>query len=109
MGASAWAVPVGVLAAIVIVSFGFIWWWFPRAWTKGVNDDMRNVEEGGAGTLDTEERRAARAANRERARAIVQRALEAEQARNRGEVVEISVLDVDEQGKPIKPKGYSAI
>jgi len=108
MGAASWAVPVGILAAIVVVAFAFIWWWFPRAWQSGVNADFRDVEEAGTSGLDHDERVAARLANRERARGIVQRALEAEQARNRGEVVEISALEYDEYGKPKKPAGFAA-
>jgi len=109
MGASAWAIPVGILAAIVVIGFAFVWWWFPRAWQKGVNDDFRAVEEAGTSGLDMDERQAARQANRDRARAIVQRALDAEQARNRGEVVEFSALEKDEHGNVVKPAGFAAI
>lgn len=108
MGAASWAIPVGILCAIVVVALAFVWWWFPRAWQKGINDDARAIAEAGEG--DSDERAAIRLANREKARAIVQRALDAEQARKRGEVVEIGgALEYDEHGKPIKPAGYSAV
>ncbi|OQO11035.1 hypothetical protein B0A48_05290 [Cryoendolithus antarcticus] len=44
MGASSWAVPVGVLAGIVVVGFVFTWFWFPHAWQRGVNSDTREVD-----------------------------------------------------------------
>ncbi|GAB7344335.1 hypothetical protein MBLNU457_2200t1 [Dothideomycetes sp. NU457] len=108
MGVASWAIPVGILAAIVVVAFAFVWWWFPRAWQSGVNAEARMVEEAGAG-LDSDERAAVRLANRERNRTIVQRALDAEQARKRGEVVEFGVLEYDKDGKPLKPASYAAI
>ena len=108
MGAATWAVPVGVLAAICGAMFFFVLWWFPRTWQKGVNAEARAIE--GADTeLDDEERKVARAANWARSRAIVERALAAEQARKRGEVVEVAPPAYDEHGVPIKPAGYSAV
>ena len=45
MGTASWALPVGILSAIVVVSFGFVWWWFPRAYRRGVKADMDRVDE----------------------------------------------------------------
>lgn len=71
MGAASWAVPVGILAAIVVIAFAFVWWWFPRAWNRGNKKETDLVQE-----LSTPEREALRVKNREiierytRARAI---------------------------------------
>lgn len=43
--AKAWAIPVGVLGAICVAMFVFIWWWFPRHYRKGVTADMDRVDE----------------------------------------------------------------
>jgi len=40
-----WAVPVGVLSAICVAMFVFIWWWFPRHYQKGVRADMAMYDE----------------------------------------------------------------
>ncbi|KAK5123912.1 hypothetical protein LTR85_002109 [Meristemomyces frigidus] len=45
MGATSWAIPVGVLAALCSAMFIFIWWWFPRHYRKGVQADMDRVDE----------------------------------------------------------------
>ncbi|KAK4631009.1 hypothetical protein CLAFUW4_03312 [Fulvia fulva] len=45
MGAAAWATPVGVLAGLAVAMFVFIWWWFPRHYRKGIQDDMDRVDE----------------------------------------------------------------
>jgi len=39
------ALPVGILAAICILMFIFIWWWFPRHWKKGVKADQDEWDE----------------------------------------------------------------
>jgi len=40
-----WAVPVGVLSAICVAMFVFIWWWFPRHYQAGVRADMAMYDE----------------------------------------------------------------
>lgn len=45
MGAASWAIPVGVLAALSVVMFIFIWWWFPRHYRKGVKADQDQWDE----------------------------------------------------------------
>lgn len=77
MGAASWAVPVGVLGAIVAVGLIFLWFWFPRAWQHGVNSDTAEVA-----VRSPEEREAQRLRNR----AIIDRFAKA-RARERGEVV----------------------
>lgn len=84
MGTSTWAVPVGVLTTIVVVSLIFVWIWFPRAWVYGTRADARDVEQAGV-EEDGDARAAARAANRERARMIIARGKAAAEARSRGE------------------------
>ncbi len=53
--APVWAIPVGVLAGICVVAFIFVWWWFPRAFSRGNRQERELVTEDG---LDREERRA---------------------------------------------------
>lgn len=86
MGVAPWAVPVGVLGAIVACGFIFIWWWFPRAWQHGVNSDAAEVAAVPQG-VDRE-------AQRQRNRAIIERFARA-RARERGEVVDDSEDDVE--------------
>lgn len=86
MGVAPWAVPVGVLGAIVACGFIFIWWWFPRAWQHGVNSDTAEVAAVPQG-IDRE-------AQRQRNRAIIERFARA-RARERGEVVDDSEDDVE--------------
>lgn len=45
MSTTTWALPVGILAALCVLMFAFIWWWFPRAYRKGVKADMDRVDE----------------------------------------------------------------
>ena len=78
MGSTSWAVPVGVLGAIVVVGFLFVWWWFPRAWNRGVTKDQEEVN-----MVSGEEREEQRRANR----AIIERFARA-RAMERGEIVE---------------------
>lgn len=49
------AVPVGILAAICVCMFVFMFWWFPRHYQKGIKMDMaehaavrREMEEAAA-------------------------------------------------------------
>ena len=78
MAKAAWTVPLGVLSAIVVIGFVYTWWWFPRAWQKGVNHDHTQIA-----AAQGADREAQRAANR----AIIERYTRAS-ARARGEVVE---------------------
>lgn len=78
MGAASWAIPVGVLGGIVVISFIFVWMWFPRAWQKGVNHDTREVNQ-----TSGEDREEQRRKNRE----VIERFTKA-RARERGEVVD---------------------
>lgn len=39
------AVPAGILGAIAVVMFLFLFWWFPRHWQKGIRADMAEVDE----------------------------------------------------------------
>ena len=93
MGAASWAIPVGVLAAICGVGLIFVAIWFPRAWQKGVNDEARRVAEAAEGE-DDEERAAARAENWARARAVVNRAIDDQRRRERGEA-ELTMADIN--------------
>lgn len=77
MAVASWAVPVGVLGAIVAVGLIFLWFWFPRAWQHGVNSDTAEVA-----IRSPEEREAQRVRNR----AIIERFAKA-RARERGEAV----------------------
>lgn len=45
MGNSAAAIPAGILGAICVLMFAFIWWWFPRHYRKGMRMDMQEIEE----------------------------------------------------------------
>lgn len=45
MGTTTWALPVGILAGLCVLMFIFIWWWFPRAYKRGVKADMDRVDE----------------------------------------------------------------
>lgn len=86
MTATSWAVPVGVLGAIVVCGFIFILWWFPRAWQHGVNSDNAEVAAVPLG--------ADREAQRQRNRAIIERFARA-RARERGELVDDSEDEVE--------------
>lgn len=39
------AIPVGVLAALAVAMFVFMFWWFPRHWQKGVRMDMAEYDQ----------------------------------------------------------------
>ena len=43
MGAPAWAIPVGVLGGLCLACLGFIWWYIPRLYTRGVQADINRV------------------------------------------------------------------
>ncbi|EHK21737.1 uncharacterized protein TRIVIDRAFT_81610 [Trichoderma virens Gv29-8] len=38
--APSWVIPVACLSAICGVAFVFIWWWFPRMWKRGTQQEM---------------------------------------------------------------------
>lgn len=78
--APSWAIPVGVLSGIVVAGLIAIWFWFPRAWQKGVNSDSADTEA----TLTSLGYN--REAQRHYNRAIIKRFAKA-RARERGEEV----------------------
>lgn len=86
MKTASWAIPVGILAGIVVCGFIFFCFWFPRAWQHGVNSDHAEVQSAPHG-LDRE-------AQRQRNRAIIERFSKA-RARERGEVVDDSEDEVE--------------
>ena len=45
MAPTTWALPVGILAALCVCMFVFIWWWFPRHYRKGIAMDMKEVDD----------------------------------------------------------------
>jgi len=45
MVSNAVVVPVAVLASLSVAMFVFVWWWFPRHYRKGVEEDM-NIMDG---------------------------------------------------------------
>jgi hypothetical protein len=80
MGTPTWAIPVGVLGALVVIGLIWLLWAFPRAWKKGQASDKAEIDAQ-AGP-DPE----AREAQRMRNRAIIERYSRA-RARERGEAV----------------------
>ena len=38
-------IPIATLSTIVGAGLIFIWWWFPRAWTKGNNEETDIMDE----------------------------------------------------------------
>lgn len=62
MGTPTWAIPVGVLGGLIACMLVFMWWWFPRAWQKGVNSDVREAH--GPVGVDDDIRELQRARNR---------------------------------------------
>lgn len=42
--APVWAVPVGILAGLAVAMFLFIWWWFPRAYKRGVAIEHEEID-----------------------------------------------------------------
>lgn len=94
MGAASWAIPVGVLTGIVVLGFAFIWYWFPKTWQRGVNDEARIIEEANGGNnAET------RAANWARARETIRLAEERAEKRKRGEVVDYGELTLERDGE----------
>ncbi|KAF2165663.1 hypothetical protein M409DRAFT_23953 [Zasmidium cellare ATCC 36951] len=87
MGAISWAVPVGVFAALAIVCFVFVWWWFPRAWNRGNKKDVEVLHE-----MSSEDREAQRRKNRE----IIERFTRA-RAIERGEIVVEETPEVERE------------
>ena len=98
MPAKSWAIPVGVLSAIVIIGFVFVWWWFPRAWQSGVNAETRVVNE-----VQGEEREEQRRKNR----AIIN-GYERRQAIARGEAVPDEPVEDYELTAPPPPPYVAA-
>lgn len=98
MGVASWAVPVGVLAAIVVVAFVFVWWWFPRAWNKGNKKEAETVLE-----LSDTERELRRQKNRE----VIERFTRA-RAIERGEIVEPAPEPEPEQLPAYEPRKANA-
>ncbi|KAK0310672.1 hypothetical protein LTR01_003826 [Friedmanniomyces endolithicus] len=93
MGVSSWVIPVAVLGAIVALGFVFVWWWFPRAWKKGDQSDINEVNR-----LNGPEREEQRRKNRE----IIDRHVRA-LAIERGEIVDDGEGGV---GVPPPPPAY---
>ena len=44
MVGSSVVVPVAVLASICVAMFVFVWWWFPRHYRQGVEQDMNIID-----------------------------------------------------------------
>lgn len=78
MGVAAYVIPMAVLAAVVVVSLIAVWWWFPKAYRKGVRADESVVNQ-----AQGADREAQRQANRD----IIERFKRA-RAIERGEVVD---------------------
>jgi hypothetical protein len=78
--APVWAIPVGVLAGLVVVGFIVLWWWFPRTWQKATNSDVAEVTGAGQPGVTSHTRELQRARNR----AIIERH-ERKIARGRGQ------------------------
>ncbi|SMR50500.1 unnamed protein product [Zymoseptoria tritici ST99CH_1E4] len=96
MGSATWAVPCGVLGAIVVIGTLFFFWWFPRTFKRGVKVDNERLE-----VLEGDDREARRRENREtierfkRARAV-----------ERGEVVELNEQQVPPPPVYLAPPEY---
>ncbi|KAI7287666.1 hypothetical protein KC345_g451 [Hortaea werneckii] len=45
MATKPWTIPVGIFAALIVLGFGFVWWFFPRFWLKGIRSDMKERDE----------------------------------------------------------------
>ena len=88
--APVWAIPVGVLAGLVAVGLVVLWWWFPRAWQKGINSD--ELEYTGAGEPGVSNHM--RELQRQRNRAIIERHTR-KIARERGEAAPADDLDLE--------------
>ncbi|SMQ49504.1 unnamed protein product [Zymoseptoria tritici ST99CH_3D7] len=84
MGSATWAVPCGVLGAIVVIGTLFFFWWFPRTFKRGVKVDNERLE-----VLEGDDREARRRENRE----TIERFKRA-RALERGEVVELNEQQV---------------
>ncbi len=44
MVSNAVVIPVAVLASICVAMFVFVWWWFPKHYRKGVEQDMDIID-----------------------------------------------------------------
>jgi hypothetical protein len=106
MGTPSWAIPVGVLCGIIAVGLVVLWWWFPRAWQKGVNSDVREA----TGQGDPNVSSYARETQRQYNRAIIERH-ERNIARGRGESAPANDDDLElalNHGREVPPPGYNA-
>lgn len=88
--APVWAIPVGVLTGLVAVGLVLLWWWFPRAWQKGIDSDHREYTGAGVPGVDDN----MRDLNRQRNRAIIERHTR-EIARQRGEPAPADDTDLE--------------
>ncbi|KAG9676542.1 hypothetical protein KCU95_g16227, partial [Aureobasidium melanogenum] len=43
MGTPTWAIPVGVLGGLCVACLAFIWWYIPRLYNKGMQQDMQRL------------------------------------------------------------------
>ena len=88
--APVWAIPVGSLGGLVVAGFIVLWWWFPRAWQKGVNSDERDYTGAGQPGVDNHMREL----HRQRNRAIIERHTR-KIARERGEPAPADDTDLE--------------
>jgi hypothetical protein len=109
--APSWAIPVGVLTGLVVIGLIVLWFWFPRAWQKGVNSDVRDYTGAGDPAVDSH----MRDIQRQRNRAIIERHTR-KIARERGEPAPADDTDLelalnygrDPVDHPAPPPTYSA-
>ena len=85
-----WAIPVGTLGGLVVVGFIVLWWWFPRAWQKGINSDHREYTGADVPGVDNHMREL----QRQRNRAIIERHTR-KIARERGEPAPADDADLE--------------
>jgi hypothetical protein len=88
--APVWAIPVGCLGGLVVAGLIVLWWWFPRAWQKGINSD--HDEYTGAGQPGANSY--TRELQRQRNRAIIERHTR-KIARERGEPAPADDADLE--------------
>lgn len=88
--APVWAIPVGVLCGLVAVGLIVLWWWFPRAWQKGINSDHREYTGADVPGVDNHMREL----QRQRNRAIIEKHTR-KIARERGEPAPADDTDLE--------------
>jgi hypothetical protein len=88
--APVWAIPVGCLGGLVVAGFIVLWWWFPRAWQKGINSDQQEYTGAGQPGVDGNTREL----QRQRNRAIIERYTR-KIARERGEPAPADDTDLE--------------